>query len=81
MGNAIDVTVGGEKAIRYGADGLYASENVVVSRGEKIYVITGQYIDKDSEIGRDFEPLLSSIRFLRLIKEMTMAESIRTSVQ
>lgn len=56
--------VGGANAIRYMADGLYASENVVVAHGDNIYVITGQFLDQDSDLRRDFEPLLNSIRFI-----------------
>ena len=64
MGEVIEISVGGKKAIRYTADGLYASENVVALHEDKIYVITGQFIDQGSDIRRDFESVLSSIRFI-----------------
>ncbi|MFA5996449.1 MAG: hypothetical protein WC790_01865 [Candidatus Paceibacterota bacterium] len=63
-GDVSETTVGGANAIRYIADGLYASENAVVAHGDSIYVITGQFLDKDSDIRRDFQPLLESIRFI-----------------
>jgi len=64
MGSTTEVVVGGANAIRYKADGLYASDNVVVAQGQYIYVITGMFIDADSDLKRDFEPLLSSLYFL-----------------
>jgi len=56
--------VGGANAITYMADGLYASENAVIAHGGNIYVVTGQFIDANSDIRLDFEPLLNSIRFI-----------------
>ncbi len=63
-GAVAEAVVGGANSIRYMADGLYASENVVVVHGENVYVITGQFMEQDSELRRDFEPLLTSIRFI-----------------
>lgn len=63
IGDVIETKIGGQKAVRYMADGLYASENAIVTKGDYVYVITGQYISADSDIRRDYEPLLSSIRF------------------
>lgn len=59
-----DVVVGGANAVRYMADGLYVSENVVVAHGGYVYVVTGQFIDEDSALRRDFSPLVDSIRFI-----------------
>jgi len=64
MGDVSETTVGGANAIRYRADGLYASENAVVAHGDSIYVITGQFMDEDSDMRRDFQPLLESVRFI-----------------
>lgn len=64
MSSTTEVVVGGARAIRYKADGLYASDNVVVAQGQYVYVITGMFIDADSDLKHDFEPLLSSIYFL-----------------
>jgi len=63
-GDVAEAVVGGANAIRYMADGLYASENFVVAHGENIYVITGQFLDQDSDLRRDFVPLVESIRFI-----------------
>ncbi|HEU0085369.1 MAG TPA: PsbP-related protein [Candidatus Paceibacterota bacterium] len=64
MGEISEAVVGGANAIRYMADGLYASENVVVAHGDNIYVITGQYLDESSTLRQDFAPLLESIAFI-----------------
>jgi hypothetical protein len=56
--------VGGANAIRYMADGLYASENIVVAHGEHMYVFTGMFIDADSRLRADFAPLIESVRFI-----------------
>lgn len=45
QGERGDITVAGASAIRYMADGLYVSENVVIAHNGMIYVITGQFID------------------------------------
>jgi len=55
--------VGGENAVRFDADGLYASDNVVVSNGTTVYVINGMYMDLESQIKKDFSPIVSSIKF------------------
>ncbi len=54
----------GASAIRYLADGLYVADTVVATHGGYAYVVSGAYLDADSTIRRDFEPLLQSIRFL-----------------
>ena len=64
QGEIEETVVGGTNAIRYNADGLYASDNVVVAHGENMYVITGQYMDAGSDIRADFAPLVASIRFI-----------------
>lgn len=64
MGEVGEAVVGGANAIRYVADGLYASENIVVAHGDYVYVITGQFIDQASPILRDYEDLVQSVRFI-----------------
>jgi hypothetical protein len=63
-GGVAESVVGGAKAIRYPADGLYPSENAVVAHGDSVYVFTGQYLDRGSDLARDFAPLLGSVRFI-----------------
>lgn len=64
QGKISEAVVGGANAIRYMTDGLYSSEAVVVSSGDNIYVITGQFVDENSDIRKDFAPLLNSITFI-----------------
>ncbi len=64
VGEIAEDVIGGENAIRYMADGLYASEFAVVTHGTYAYVINGQFIDENSDIRRDFAPLLESIRLV-----------------
>lgn len=64
VGEVNEAVVGGANAIRYMADGLYMSENVVVAHGDHVYVITGQFMDQDSPIRLDYQKLVESIRFI-----------------
>ena len=64
VGDVAKAVVGGVDAIRYMADGLYRSDNVVVVHGEYAYVLSGAFLDEDSDLRRDFQPLLDSIRFI-----------------
>ncbi len=63
-GDIKEVVVGGANTIQYMADGLYSSNNAVVAHGDNIYVITGQFIDQNSDLQKDFQPLLESIKFI-----------------
>jgi hypothetical protein len=60
----LEAVVGGANAISYTADGLYASDNVVVAHGGYIYVFTGQFMDADSPMRQDFESLVASVQFI-----------------
>lgn len=64
MGDVAETVVGGANAIRYKADGLYATNIAVVAHGEKMYVIQGAYRAETDPTARDFEPLLNTITFI-----------------
>lgn len=64
IGEVREAIVGGANAIRYRGDGLYTSDVTVVAHGDSMYVIAGQFMDENSKIHRDYEPLLASIRFI-----------------
>ena len=57
------VMVGHLEAIRYTADGLYASTVYVVTNDDLVYVFTGAYSDTESAIVKDFEDLVQSVEF------------------
>lgn len=59
-----EVVVGGANAVQYTADGLYASDNVVVAHGDNIYVINGQFMDAGDDIRSDFQSIVDSIKFI-----------------
>ncbi|RJQ35052.1 hypothetical protein C4556_00875 [Candidatus Parcubacteria bacterium] len=63
-GEVVETSVAGAPAIRYAADGLYLSDNVIIANGSYIYAITGFYLEEDSRIREDFEPFLHSITFM-----------------
>lgn len=58
-----ETTLSGFPAITYSADGLYPSRNIVGSDNVRIYYINGQYLDRDSDIYRDFDEIVESIKF------------------
>lgn len=60
----VEFSVAGAQAIRYGADGLYLSDNVVIAHGSYVYFVSGSYLDENSTIRRDFGPFLQSIQFI-----------------
>jgi hypothetical protein len=59
-----EAVIGGALAIRYRADGLYASEMSVITHGSHVYVFSGAFVDGDSPTLRDFGPLLDSVTFI-----------------
>ncbi len=63
-GEVEEAIVGGANAIRYTVDGLYAMDTVVITHGGNVYVVSGGYIDIDSEIHTDFQKILDSITFI-----------------
>ena len=63
-GETRSVTVDGREALQYEADGLYANRNVIFTEDEKIYLVNGSFLDRDSEIYRDFDRFVESIRFI-----------------
>jgi len=63
QGNITDVGIGGASAIHYSADGLYVSENYIVSENEKLYFLIGSYATADQKIREDFKALIDTITF------------------
>lgn len=64
LGDTSEYVLGTVKAVRYAATGLYESDNVVAIFGENVYVFTGNYMDAESELRKDFISILGSIKFI-----------------
>lgn len=62
-GRKTEILIGGEKAWRYRATGLYENDNVVVVRPEYVYMITVFFNGPDDQIIKDFDELLRSVTF------------------
>ncbi len=60
----VEAVVGGANAVRFMADGLYASEQVVVAHAGYIYVFSGEYLAESSVIRDDFVKLIESVTFV-----------------
>ena len=56
--------VDGASAVRYTTDGLYVTDNVVLTSDNFIYHFTGSYHEIDSTIHQDFEAIIDSIEFI-----------------
>ncbi len=59
-----EVVIGGANGITYTADGLYASEIVIVAHGSRMYVFNGGYMDASAPIRKDFQAILDSVTFI-----------------
>jgi hypothetical protein len=62
MGGVSNTTVASFPGIRYQADGLYPSRNVIFSDGRRIFYLHGQYLDQNSRLYRDFDKIVDSMR-------------------
>lgn len=58
-----DTTVGGQPAVKYQATGLYESDNVAVSRGNRVYVFSVTWLSREDTIVADFGDLLQTVSF------------------
>lgn len=65
IGEVSERTLGNTKAITYVTDGLYATETVVFGSNGFIIVFLGPYIDKQSQLYKDFKMLIESIQILQ----------------
>ncbi len=62
-GDIASIRIDDTDAIRFMADGLYASEITIVAYGSYIYIINGAYIDAESSLRRDYVSLVNSLNF------------------
>lgn len=59
----IDTVVGGEHAVAYESDGLYRSDNAVVTHGGMVYVFSAAWVDARDRMRTDFSDILRSVEF------------------
>jgi len=64
VGETEMVDVDGVDMLHYTSDGLYLHDTYFTSVFGNIYLITGQYIEKDEKIHQDFKELISTLSFL-----------------
>ena len=64
VGEVKEQSLGNTKAISYITDGLYATETVVFASNGFIVIFLGPYIDKQSDLYKDFKMLIDSIQVL-----------------
>ncbi len=64
QGEVAEAVVGGATAVRYMTDGLYAADVVVAAHGGLLYVFRGEFVDAESQLRKDFSPLIESVRFV-----------------
>ena len=63
---ADEVVFKGHDAVTYIADGLYNIDTYVIENGQFIYLVTGSYIEKDSQIRKDFIEFLDRLSIQNL---------------
>lgn len=59
-----ETSVGGAKAVRFITDGLYAALVYVVTSGDHVILLRGEYIDTDSDIYRTFIDIVNTFEFI-----------------
>ena len=64
-GDIADTVVGGANAIRYTVDGLYLADTVVVASSGYVFVLSGSYLEENSQIHQDFKHLVNTIQLDR----------------
>lgn len=64
MGVLEEVSFAGVPALSYQADGLYASRNLVFSKDGKIFLLTGQFLERGRGIYQDFDQILKSFELI-----------------
>lgn len=59
-----EATIDGANAAYYVVDGLYPTETYVIAHGQYIYVLSGSYLEKDSNIYKGFQSIIDSFTFI-----------------
>ena len=53
------------KGLSFESDGLYRTQHVLLSKDQHVYLISGEYIDRESQIAKDFFEIINTFRFLQ----------------
>lgn len=64
VGDIVPATVGGIDGVEYLADGLYMSDQILVTVGSWLYLFRGEWLAADDQIRRDFNDIVGSVRFI-----------------
>lgn len=64
LGEINQTTIGENKAIVYVADGLYATDTIITTRGSYVYMLNGMFIDSNSKLREDFINLVKTFKFV-----------------
>ncbi len=72
------IILGGKEAVEFEWSGLYEGRTIVITQGETAYVFSVTWIDKDDQLIKDFEALLSSLVFSK-IEEKNQAQKTQTA--
>lgn len=64
VGEETEAVVGGANATYFITDGLYTTKTYVVAHGSHIYVLMGEYLDRESTIYADFDNLVNAFSFI-----------------
>jgi hypothetical protein len=58
-----EIEVGGEKALTFNWDGLYAGKSVVLSKNNMAYILSVTWITPEDKMIKDFDKILNNIKF------------------
>lgn len=68
VGEVLSDTISNLPAVRYKTDGLYQANNVVISVNKLIFMFSGSFIDRNSEIYIDYYKLIESLKIEQKIQ-------------
>lgn len=76
QGEPEEAVIGGANAVRYLVDGLYPTQTYAVAHDGHIFLITGAYMNEESDIYRDFQSFLASFIFVPTLEQFQSSEVV-----
>lgn len=64
VGDIVKATVDGVDGVEYLADGLYMSDQILITVGDWLYLFRGEWITADAQIRQDFHEIVASVSFV-----------------